>query len=1142
MDEKRRHMPLWLRTIRVALWTVMCVVLFVAASVACMVNVLTPEVLTPIAEKVMTAELRAQVRIGRLELTFDDNFPHLQMRMHRLAILSDDILALSAQEKRTLPAYTDTVMRIDRFTGSIDLKGLLHNTVALGNIVIDGPEINIVDVRPEVVNYDIFYESTDTASLTLPKIEMHRFSIVNPRPIRYHNLQTGTYVEVGLRQVGLDGTQAPLYAVSLSGSAHSPQWGRFNLADVAYSLDGTVRYDFAQPSHFGLEGFHASAAGLRAAVSTDIDLTEGLLVKKLEFELEPASVTSLLRYVPQEYVKSYGLDRLHTDARLAIKAALLRPYNPTIHLFPHMSLSIMVPKCRIDWDQFRLKEADLTMNVLFDGDDLNRSVIDISRLSAYGDSGAINMAFSGRATNLLADPEIEAKMSGRVDLGKLSWLPPLIRTQIQGLVTAKAEVKGRQSMLSRERFHELKATGTLDIDNFYAVTWDTVNMAAFNHARLHLGTDDTFVHGSLTAPNMLRFTADIDTGAFMHSDISMKFAGVRLGVGTTNDSQSADTTRLRPMGGSLSARSFSLNLLTDSMGVVIRQAMAYGTMTRYRGHDREPLFTIHLQADKCGAGTPEDRLLFTDAQTTIKASPRPHKKAETPVGARQRPYKAHPDIPEDSVYILALQRHNRQPHRPRFQDSITAKGREQLNFNIASGFGAILRDWNIHGDLTASRAALYTPTFPLRNRLQNINIHYSDDSLSFNNIKYKAGRSDMAISGLVSNMRSAFLSRFASPIRINVDVRSDTIDVNELADAFFRGAAYSERRSKIAVDLSALTSEADLQRQIDHAQSAAGDSAGPLLIPYNLDATLKVRANHIVYSDFVLNQFGGDVLVYHGALNLNDLHASSRVGAVTLTALYSAPTADDMTFGMGLQLKRFNIDRFLRMVPVIDTIMPVMRDIAGIIDVDIAATTDIDRQMNFVLPSLKAAIKIQGDSLVVIDPATFKSIAKWLLFRDKNKNMIDSITAQVLVEDNTLKIYPFEFKFDRYRLGVMGWMNLEDQYEYHIGVLKSPIPFKFGINIKSGKNGKMKIRLGGNKFNKKNLESYPVAIVDNTRVNLINEIKGVFRRGIRGARLGSVRMPSRPDAVSIDLDNETLSPADSALYIQEGLIPPPAGM
>ena len=77
------------------------------------------------------------------------------------------------------------------------------------------------------------------------------------------------------------------------------------------------------------------------------------------------------------------------------------------------------------------------------------------------------------------------------------------------------------------------------------------------------------------------------------------------------------------------------------------------------------------------------------------------------------------------------------------------------------------------------------------------------------------------------------------------------------------------------------------------------------------------------------------------------------------------------------------------------------------------------------------------------------------------------MSVEMLVRDNVLRIFPFAFDIDRYRLGITGYNDLALNFDYHISVLKSPLPFKFGINIK-GNPDKYKFRLGGAKYKDSN--------------------------------------------------------------------------
>ena len=282
----------------------------------------------------------------------------------------------------------------------------------------------------------------------------------------------------------------------------------------------------------------------------------------------------------------------------------------------------------------------------------------------------------------------------------------------------------------------------------------------------------------------------------------------------------------------------------------------------------------------------------------------------------------------------------------------------------------------------------------------------------------------------------------------------------------------------------------------------------------------------------------GQLLLFDGAVNVNNLRAVSDAGSLDVSALYSAPKASDMKFGFGMMLKDFKIEKFLSLVPAIDSIMPLMRDFSGVIDADIAATVDIDSGMNLVLPTLDAAVKLTGDSLALINPDTYRTLGKWLRFRDRADNKIKHMSVELLVRDNRLELFPFTFDIDRYKLGVMGSNDLALNFNYHIAVLKSPIPFKFGITIK-GNPEHYKVRFGGAKFNEKSVVEH-VAVVDTARVNLVRQIQNVFRRGVTNSRFASLKTLDRPDLSALENDNDNLSPSDSLALISEGLIEAPA--
>lgn len=94
-------------------------------------------------------------------------------------------------------------------------------------------------------------------------------------------------------------------------------------------------------------------------------------------------------------------------------------------------------------------------------------------------------------------------------------------------------------------------------------------------------------------------------------------------------------------------------------------------------------------------------------------------------------------------------------------------------------------------------------------------------------------------------------------LELDWNLHSDSLNVNELVQALYRGADYAAKSDGTAVNVDA-RSEADLDRMADNASMSA-DSVSAVLIPMNLDARLNVSADNIVYSDMDMHDFKGEL-------------------------------------------------------------------------------------------------------------------------------------------------------------------------------------------------------------------------------------------------------------------------------------------
>lgn len=1138
------------KVLLIAFWVIMSAVLAVVGTLSCAQRLLRPHQLTAIMQKLANDYLDADVAMGRVELAFRPKFPLLFLEVDSLTIISKSFAGLTPEQRAALPVYADTLLTVDHLSGGMDVKAFMtRNEIVLHRIDIAGAGVNIVMDGSGRGNFDIYNSNSgpDTTAIDMPRIVLDRFTFTDSKEFRYFNAIDSTAATVlMLDDAGVDGSSSPLYRLKVSGRINSPV-ARTLLAldDIGFGVDGRVFWSPQTPSRIRVEECDLNCAFVNAHVDASLLFDTTMVVESARANLKPLAVQDVVDALPEDIRKKYALTprNFKTDATVAVDFELTNPMVLGTDTIPHAAVAVTIPDCAVRYGKADFRKVGLEMRATLNGNDPDLAVVEIERFDIAGPATGLRIA--GNVTNAATDARFDGTVKGRC---QLKSLPPqvanLLGGFISGVVTADVHAMGNASMFDQANFHKLDVRGTLSGADLFFLANDTAKMVDIDKLTVKFGTNERRrTEADTLSGRLLTAKLQVDTAHVLIDGVNMLIAGLDLGVGTENMPPSADTTLVIPIGGGIKVGRFNVESVTDSAGMKLKSLLGTLILRRYKGNAHAPEIIANLEAGSLSAGTKTTRLLLRDTRinaTMHKLPPRERRTSPAVKHVADSLSRLHPDLPMDSVYRLAIEKRRHRPGEPRKRrvyGEITDEDSEVIEWDLSNGFRKFLLGWQLNGSLATRNARLFTPMFPLRNRIRQLDITFSNDSVNLRGVRYTAGRSDMAISGLISNIRRGLTSKTGNnSLKLNFNIISDTLDVNQLAAAAFAGSAYAERmrNSRENHTFNFDNDESELDREFDALVKDQPDQSGPLLVPVNLDARINLQANNIQYSDLTMTGLKGDVLMYRGALNLHDLHAASDIGSLGISALYYAPKTTDMSFSFGLMLDRIDIARFLNLVPAVDSVMPLMRDFSGIIDADIAASVDIDTAMNFVLPTLDAAVRITADSLAFINPDTYRTMGKWLRFKDKTDNRVKHVNVEMIVRNDILQIFPFEFDIDRYRLGIVGSNDLAMNFDYHIAVLKSPLPFKFGITIK-GNPDKYKVRFGGANF-KAGQAAESVGVVNTARVNLLTQIENVFRRGVSNSRFSRIRldMPSGPVGPSMDTE---LSPQDSLVLMREGFIP-----
>lgn len=1070
--------------------------------------VLTPERLTEWTRTYGTEYLvGGRVDVGQVDLTVWSSFPHAELRIDSLRV-----------ENYAVPEEYRTVVDIERFSGRVNLAALLIGRISVGHAEILRPKVTLWTGADSAQSSLSILPASEPQSpddaknkpLTIPDIRITNFLVGGDAELRYVSVRDSIDAALTLHRVNLDGRdETPQYHLLTNASAAA-----FSLlaTPLTIALDGGIGWNPSEPLRISLHDFFIGVDKIATRTSLMADFTDGIHFDALDFKLSPLPLQRLTELADSIPALAGKIPLIKTDAAITLSAKLLKPYDyvPDTLLLPDMTVEAALGDASVDIPAYYLSLTNLGAEVRADissaGPDAGR--VELKRLHVA--FPATEFTLKGSVTNPGTDPAIDGCFKGKVNFTNLNprmWT--LLGMRLGGSMDADIDVVGHLSDFSVNTFHRIRIDGEASLRNFTALLPTDTIAAGLTRGNISFGPSDRYPG----VDSLLMATVTIDSLWAELPELHVRAKDFRLDAGVSNTSTTLDSTTVTPMGGLLAVKSLTYKSKSDSVRARIRDLSGGVQLSRYKGQKRAPALSVKLTARRMvyADGVNRASLGGLDIAATSHALPRRSRK-------RRQLSRA------DSLRIAA----NR--------DSILLANSkfEQLDLGIDRTSITMLRRLNVSGHVRARSGRVMTPLFPLRTRLKGLDMTFNADSVMLKALQISAGRSDVSLSGSITNMQRALGRTNASaPLRLALKVTSDTIDVNELTQAAFRGAAFAAKADTLNRVGTVSLDAADEVVEAQASESASTETMAPV-VPMNVDATLNVSARNIIYSTLALKDMRGEILVANGAAHLRDLHAVTDIGSADLNMLYYAPTRQDVNFGVGLDLRRFNIGRVTELMPALDSIMPILSTLGGIIDVDVSATTPVDSVMNIKMSELSAMVHLSGDSLRVLDEKTFKTISKWLLFHDKKKNMIDHMDVHLTVDDNRLSLYPFMFDFDRYRIGVMGNNDLALNLNYHVSILRSPIPFKFGINVK-GSVDKMKIRLGRARF-KENMAAETRELSDTVRLNLAQEIRNVFSRGAGVARLGHLNVRRPPALDSIAESADTLTAADSLYFRQQGLL------
>lgn len=1101
--------------------------------------VLSPSVLTGIANRYSDGYVDGDIRFGSASASMFTHFPSLTLSFDDFSITYDpekfDTLEQAGVQGHLMyhgcSEAADTLVSFKRLSACIRIAPLLSGKVVIPHAELVKPRVFAHCYHDGSANWNIFYsdsEEDDESGFTLPALTLGRITLSEHPHIVYTDCCDTIFTMIDIRQaelsgrlntskavrgragfsldsmfvagrvghdtlaLGLDRLHIHEHGKHMDVSARAHSWigtrlfGRMN---VPLELKGSVSFPKDSVFAVSVHGMTAKIAEIPVNADADIRFCTGKTEINGSVLVRDCIVDDVLsgfvcNFVPQAR-------DISTDAAVTFSIDVNGCYDHSGGCFPDFTAKISVPESSVRYAGF---PSPVRLN--------------LEAAAGSGEDGKINVtvekaALSASGIHLLAaagigdvfgdDPEVS--IDGRMTMAFDSlraFMPDSLNLLAHGKVDAVIKGRAFVSQLDMYNFSMSAMTGEMTGEDIVLkAPDDTIDIAVSKFA-VRLGPESLASRRDSTKSwRMMALKGEVDS-AYIEYKKALKINGKDLAFTARNSADGSVRESNSPgyLGGLFNAEKLTIADASGTSLLMDRTENSFSLIPK-KGHPELPTLTLRSKNKRIMLNTDVNRAILTDASIKARAAMNTLERK-----ARRKVFldslsRVYPGVSADSLVFYARKNRESLPVPEWMTEEDFRK--KDIDIRLDETLAKYFREWELEGNIGVRTGILMTPYFPLRNILRGFDCDFNNNEIRIDSLKVMAGGSEIAAKGRLTGLRRALLGR--GRLNLELDINSEKMDAEELLNAYNSGMNFNPEEKRGAMEDA---SNSEFLKMVT-SDAVVSDIEMPLIVvPSNLTAHIGMHASGIKYSGLDISDACADILMKERCLQILNTAAVSNVGHLSFDGFYATRTKNDIKTGFSLNLNDITAEKVIELLPAVDTLMPMLKSFSGMLNCELAATARLDTNMNVIPPSINGIVRIGGCDLSISENELFRTLAKKMMFKNKNEGYVQKMTVEGVIKDNVLEIFPFVMNVDRYTIAMSGVQNLDMSFRYHISVLKSPFLFRMGLDLYGQDFDNLKFKIGKAKFKNANVPVFST-VIDKAKINLVTSIKGIFEKGVDAA-------------------------------------------
>lgn len=1074
---------------------------------------LTPRIIQKTVEKYYPRFIDGKLEFSEARVSLFRYFPNISLSLKDASLTYEaekydsleqlDYQAVLLNAGKNTAEAVDTLASFKSFRASLNLPSLLAGELRLSDIELTRPRIFAKYYNDSTYNWNIFRMQGDDGeeSAGLPDLVLGRVALLDHPHVVFCSPRDTLFAGLDIRKMVVDGklplrhpdrvkadldldsvkvvgryaSDTLLFALHRMQISKYPRTFNADLSADAFaathyygrlripvSLKAKAKFPDRDLRNIEIENFDAELAYIPLHASGQIVINKEDIEIKAQAETDAFKISTLL----EEYGPNFwdGAVDVATDAKLSLLLLSEGKYDLKTGALPELAAEIWIPEAKINYAPLGV-HAGVEMRLDLQNSTEGELYAELKKLNLKGHGLDVNVI--GTGDDVLGDGRF--KLKGKLNAvleSLLQVLPEDSGVRASGTLDATFSGNIRSSQLNKDNIARA--------DLLAGISTDSLSASIMNDS-LRLGLGKTFIKlntlGSRLDSTVARgqrlvaLETTIGTLSAGYKDsLDVKARNIALNAQSSADiMDSSKKLGFYPFDGRFTADLISL-MDVDSARFVVRKTEDSFKIASKKGQPEIP--ELYLSSSNAGFFLKDkiNRLGLRGVRFKAKAVKN---------SSERRPRR---NIPR--------------PGQTFVPDNESDFAQMDISLDFGETINRYYRTWNVNGDLAMDKVRLITPYFPIETSLHDFKGDFTNDGVNVHNMKLVSGESELTAQGSLSNLKRAVARRGKMKLELNLE--SDHINMDELLGAYAVGSRFKEEEYNSSI--ASLSDEEYSSMIVQDSLDKVSLDNQLIVIPGNVEANLKLDAHDIDFSKLSIGWMASDMMVRNRCLQLTNTVATSNMGDIYFEGFYSTKSRKDLSAGFFVNFVDITAEKVIELMPSVDTLVPLLKAFKGLLDCEMAATARIDSCMNIIMPSVNGVVTVSGKDMEFIQTDEFTKIARTLMFKSKKGAFIENMSVQALVSDNVMEVFPFALEMDRYKLAMSGEQQLDLPYRYHVSVLKSPIPFRLGIDIFGPDFDHMKFKIGKAKYKSTNVPAF-TTVINQAKMSLTSAIHNIFNVG-----------------------------------------------